>query len=41
MSDTRKNAPPKGSGSTQTPPARAAQPLPGSEAPATPDWAKP
>lgn len=40
MSDTRKNAPPKGSGSTQTPPARAAQPLPGSDAPATPAWAK-
>lgn len=37
MSDTRKNAPPKGS---SIPPGRAAQPAPGSEAPPPPAWAQ-
>lgn len=40
MSDTRKNAPPKGSPATQTPPGRAAQAVPGSEVPPPPAWAK-
>jgi hypothetical protein len=43
MSDTRKNPPPKGVATAQTPPARAAQPSADADAQATqatPAWAK-
>ncbi|WP_027477389.1 hypothetical protein [Curvibacter gracilis] len=43
MSDTRKNAPPKGGANPQTPPARAAQPSADADAQTsqgTPAWAK-